>query len=421
MAATDSTRGGLRAVLVATAVAGVVGYAIQLMAPALLASEAAYVSFSVFWSTLYLGGAAISGVQQEVARAAHPAVGGDGGRMLRSFTVGATAVVLAAAVVVSLVFGREIIPGSLPAVTLALVVGFVGYLMTAVLTGIFYGLHLWRAVAFIVILDALLRAGLVITGLVAGGSVALLALLVSIPFGLAALGSWIAFRGRVAGAFALDVRPRRLVGQASSMVVAASASGVMISGLPMLVGLTSATVPTATTGALLLAITVTRAPIVIPVIALQSFLISAVFRGGRVRGARVIRLAAAAVVVGVGLAVLGWFAGPPVVSGISGGRFALPAAAAAAIVFSACLVAILCVTGPALVSVRRHATNVVGWSVAALTTVLVLLAPLGELRVPLALILPPALGLAIHIGVLLRDRGAAPALLDVPAEPPLGP
>lgn len=39
---------GLRTILIATAVAGVFGYAIQLLAPILIDDDAAYVAFSVY-------------------------------------------------------------------------------------------------------------------------------------------------------------------------------------------------------------------------------------------------------------------------------------------------------------------------------------------------------------------------------------
>lgn len=398
------TRGsGLRAVLVATAVAGIVGYAIQLLAPALLLSSE-YVSFSVFWSTLFLGGAAISGVQQEISRATHPQPGGDGARTLRAFAVGAALVVALGAIALALVLGDAILPHEPGAAILALVIGLVGYLATSIVTGVFYGLHLWAGVAFAVITDALLRLVLVVTGLLLGWSVAALAVLVAVPFGAAAALAWIFFRRRLMRAMVLDVGMRRLIVQVSGTVVATGASGVMISGLPMLIGVTSPDVPAVDTGALLLAITVTRAPIVIPVIALQSFLIAAVFRGGGLRAGRIVRLVVGVVIVGVGLSAAGWLLGPPVVSLVSGGRFSLSGADAASIVFSATIVAGMCITGPALIALRRHAANTVGWLVAAGLTAGILVMPWQDGRIPLALLGAPAVGLALHIMMLLRAR-----------------
>lgn len=392
--------------LFATAVAGVVGYAIQLLAPSLLVDPAAYVAFSVFWSSLYLGGAAISGVQQEVARTTHPDRSGAGGRALLIFLVGATAVVAVIALAVSTLLGGAILPQSRGALTAALVVGFVGYLATSILTGVFYGLHLWSAVAFAVIADALIRAALVIAGLVLGWDVAVLAILVALPFGIAAALSWLLFRRSVKAAFRLDVGLGRLITQVTSTVGASTASGIMISGLPMLIGLTSGVTTQATTAALLLAVTVTRAPIVIPIIALQSFLISSAFRRGGVDPLRLIRLIGVVLAGGLLLAAVGWFAGPQIFSAVSAGRYSITSAMAGVIVFSAVVVAALCITGPALISMRHHAANLVGWVVAAAATVVILILPIGELRVPVALVVPPALGLMIHLLVVVRPTPA---------------
>lgn len=407
MTRADSSGAGLRAVLVATAVAGISGYAIQLLAPALLTSQE-YVAFSVLWSTLFLGGAAISGVQQEVARSVHPRAGGGGGRLLVRFALGAGMIVAAVATLVAVALGNALLPGGVVPVAVALVIGFAGYLATSVLTGVFYGLHLWAGVAFSVIADAILRVLLVVVGLALGWSLEVLALCVSVPFGLAAASAWLIFRRRLVRSLTVDVGLRRLVAHVAGTVVAAGGSGVMISGLPMVMGLTSRADGPAT-AALLLAITVTRAPIVIPVIALQSFLISTVFRGGTVRPARIVRFIGLLALAGVGLAGFGWLLGPAIIDLISSGRFALTALEGAVIVFSAVIVAGMCVTGPALIALRRHTANAAGWAAAAVLTIVLLVAG-GDAGVAAALLVAPAAGLVIHVGVLLRHPSDDPVM-----------
>ncbi len=405
MARADSGRGGFRAVLVATAVAGIAGYAIQLIAPTQL-GEGDYVAFTVFWSTMYLGGSAISGVQQEVARAVHPGAGG--GRILLLFGLAAAAIAAAAALIASFTLGDVILGSSRAPVALALIVGFVGYLATSILTGVSYGLHVWRAVAAGVITDALLRVGLLAVGFVLGWDTGVLALLIAIPFGLAAGTVWLLFQGRFRGRVMLDIGPRRLTAHVASAVLAAGASGVMISGMPMLIGVTSAAVPAAETGATLLALTVTRAPIVVPIIAFQSFLIATVFRGGA-DSTRLLRVVGLILAGGVVLSIAGWLTGPWIVALLSFGRYVLSAGEAAVIVFSAALVGAMCVTGPALISLRRHVPNAIGWIVASVLTVLALWILQGEARIPVALLAAPTAGLAIHLAVLLRDRVRVPA------------
>lgn len=402
MSSPSSAKRGLRAVLISTAIAGVLGYAIQLLAPALLEDERTYIAFSVFWSTMYLGVSAMSGIQQEVSRASHPDSGASA-PTLRTFAFWASGAAVVLAAVVAVLFGGSVLPGAEPQFGIALAIGLVGYVLTAALGGVLYGLQLWRAVAFAAVADAVIRAALVIAGFAFNLPVVALAVLVACPFFLSFALTWLLFRRKVVGAFRLDVGLRHLTRNAASTVVAASASGLMISGLAMLIGLTSAAEPPNTTAGLLLAITVTRAPIVVPIIALQSFLISTVFRGERgVHPVRLLRILALSLIAVVGLAVIGWIVGPWIIALISSGRYEIDGWMAAVIVMSAGLVAAMCLTGPALIAVRRHVDNTAGWIVAALLTVLALMLPLGAARVPIALTVPAFLGLAVHTFTLLR-------------------
>ncbi|MBW9111859.1 hypothetical protein [Microbacterium ureisolvens] len=399
-----STASGLRAVLISTVVAGIVGYAIQVAAPALLPSQSTYVSFSVFWSTLYLWVAALAGIQQEVSRATHPA---DGARQhaspLRRFAGFAAVIVATGAVAFGLLLGNVIIPGAAMWLAVALPLGVAGYVLSAALGGVLYGLRLWTAVAFTTILDALLRAILVLPALAAHVSVPLLALLVALPFGIAFTLTWLVFRRQVIGRFALDVGIRGLFVNSSSTVIAATASGLMISGLPMLIGATSAQVSASVTGALILTITLTRAPIVIPVIALQSFLIAAVFKDTKLsRGSlkRIVAIGASAMAI---LVAGGWIIGPFVVSFISGSRFTIDGWLVGVIVLSAGLTATMCITGPALIALRRHRANLAGWVIAALLTLGALVVPSPQdVRISIALIAPVTVGLAVHTFALGR-------------------
>ncbi|WP_345801875.1 hypothetical protein AAIB33_01870 [Microbacterium sp. AZCO] len=403
MAASDSTASGLRAVLIATAIAGALGYAVQLLAPALLTDESVYVAFSVFWSTIYLGVSAMSGVQQEVTRAAHPATNEPPSAVLRTFALAAAGLVVLASALVALLFGTRILPGPVVVTGAVLAIGLVGYLAVAVLSGVLYGLRFWRDIAGIMVLDAAIRAVLLIAGFTVGLPIEWLALLVALPFGLAFGATWLVVRRRVVGRFRLDVPLRRFAAHAWGTVGAAAASGVLITGLPMLIGITAAGTPPETLGALLLTITLTRAPIVIPIIALQSFLISAVFRGGRVRPGRLLQVLALLLAAVAVLAVIAGFIGPPIVSWVSAGRFTIDGWMVGVIVLSAGLVGAMSVTSPALISARRHTANFVGWLVAAVLTVGGLIIPIaGPSRIAIALTVPAIVGLVIHVVSLTR-------------------
>lgn len=399
----ESAGTGLRSILLATVVAGIVGYAIQLLAPALLTDDAAYVAFSVYWSTLYLCVAALSGVQQEITRASAPEVGQPPSPVLRQFTLISMAVAVVVVIILALLFGAVILPSSTVLLAGALGIGVVGYLLVAVLSGVLYGLRMWKVVAGLTILDAGIRAVLVLTALTTGLGEGWVALAASLPFGLAFLVTWIRMRSRVVGRFRLDVPLGLLLVHASSTVVAATAMGIIMNGLPMLLRLTQSDADPAILAGLILAITLTRAPIVLPLLALQSYFI-AVFRGDiHAVTRRILRYLGAGIAVIALLAGLAWLLGPWVIDWLSAGRFEIEPAMMAAITASAGLVALMCVTGPALLAERRHAPYVAGWVVTAILTVGALLLPLDLVTaLALALLLPPAIGLVVHVGALLR-------------------
>lgn len=407
MKPTESTAGGLRWILFATVIAGILGYVIQLLAPVLLEKEASYVTFSVLWSAVYLCVSAMSGVQQEVTRASHPSTTHAPNTVLRSFTITAAVVIVIVGVVLGFVLASSVLPGSALALAAALCVALAGYLLVAVLSGVMYGLSLWRAVAMLTILDAVIRAVVLTIAFALQMSSVVIAFGIAFPFGLTAAIVWIAVRKRVVGNFALDVAFPTLARNVTSTVGAAICMGAMISGLPLLIGLTGSTEDPSVIGAVILAITLSRAPIVVPVIALQSFLISAVFRErsgvDRKTVARLLLLAGGAIAV---LAALAAFVGPPIIALVSAGKFQIDAIMMAVIVISAGLVAMMCISGPALVAARHHVGNLAGWVLAAVLTVICLLLPLElHVKVGIALIFPIVVGFTVHLFALLtRDK-----------------
>jgi len=406
----ESPGAGLRSILFATAVAGVLGYAIQLLAPALLPDDASYISFSVYWSTLYLCVAALSGVQQEITRASRRVTNEPASPVLRQFVLIGAVTAVVVVTVLAVLFGPQILPGPTAFLAVMLSIGVAGYLLVAVLSGVFYGLRMWSAVAWITIADAVIRAALVLTGLVAEWSIEWIALAVSVPFGLAFLIMWVLTRRHVVGAFRLDVGLRRLLINIASTVVAAAAMGLMMNGLPMLLGVTASDTGQATLAGLILAITLTRAPIVVPLLALQSYLI-AMLRGKghevRRRLLQALGLAVAAVAL---LSLAAALVGPWLVGVVSDGRSVISPAMMAAITAGAGIVAMMCVSGPALLGQGRHAPYVAGWVVAAVATVAGLLLPLPlDTRVALILIVPPAMGVVVHLAAVWSGREATPA------------
>lgn len=406
---TERAPRGLLQVLAATGIAGASGYAIQILAPALLREANAYLTFSAFWSVLFLLGSAVGGIQQEVARATRPAEPSTTPGSIRRFTLVSAVVVAAGTTAVGLAVGAAAFGQHFLPVLSALVVGLLGYVLTAVVTGLLYGLGALGVVASLIAVDAALRGGAVVVGLWVGASIDVLAYLVALPFGLAVALIWSISRGRVVGHYVLDVSEARLARNSLSTVIAAASIGVMVTGMPLLFRTLLSDASATVLASLTLVVTLTRAPLIIPLMALQSYLVVG-FRDAPAAAPRRVRAyLCSALAVGVIAAFLSAAFGPWAVDFISGARYSVSGLTSAAVAISATLVGCLCITGPALLAENRHRPYTAGWVVSALATVacLAVVPATPEVRALTALLAAPALGLVVHLVCLWGASGAA--------------
>lgn len=400
MSANASERGsrGLILILAATAVAGASGYAIQLLAPALLDGAESYLTFSAFWSVLFLLGSAVGGLQQEVARASSSADWGHESRSIRRFTLCCAAAVAIVTVAFGLVIGPTAFGEGSGPILGALVIGLLGYVLTSIITGLFYGLGTLGFVAALIAVDAGLRGVAVVVGFVVGASIDVIAYLVALPFGLAVTIVWQFARSRVVGRYRMDVGDLRLARNALSTVVSAAAIGMMVTGMPLLFRVTLTDASPVVLASLTLVVTLTRAPFIIPLMALQSYLVVGFRDAPDKAPARVRTYLLTAGGVGIVAAWAATVIGPWAVDVVSGSHYGTDAISSAVVVVSATMVGCMCITGPALLAVSRHGANVAGWIVAALTTaaclVLVPADPTG--RALIALVAAPFAGLVVH-------------------------
>ncbi|ROR82436.1 hypothetical protein SAMN06295974_3332 [Plantibacter flavus] len=395
-------------ILVATAVGGGAGYLLQIVTGAALGT-AAYAPFSVFWSALYLLVSALSGVQQEVARATHPdpvtVETSTRAPVVRNFALAASAIAAALVAATAWLWVGAVFPDAGWALVPQLVIGLAAYVIVAATAGVLYGLSLWTSVAALTIVDGLLRFAIVGGLLLVTDDTTLLAWGVAAPFVLTPLILWPFVRRGVVGRFGIDVGPTALSWNVLRTVVASAATGVMVSGLPLVIQATGDTVSANAFGSLTYAITLTRAPIVIVVLALQSYLVI-VFRShaDAVLG-WVLRMVVLVVVAAGVLGLLAWWLGPWALSVVFGRSDVLAGGTIGLLVATAGLVGALCVTGSATLSRSRHTAFAAGWIVAALAMVATLLLPLGlHERTLLALTVGPVAGLVVHVIALLRRR-----------------
>lgn len=396
---------GALVILLATAIGGGAAYLLQIIAGVALGT-AAYASFAVFWSALYLLVSALSGVQQEVARATYPLGAAEpSGRVpvVRNFTVASAALVVVVLTGSAWLWTGAVFPANGWSLVPPLVLGVAAYLVVAAISGVLYGLSFWTAAAAMTIVDGLLRFGVVGGMLLFTRDSVVLAWGVALPFVIAPVILWWFIRAGVVGRFGIDVGPKELGWNVARTVAAAAATGVMVSGLPLMIQATGDTVSPDAFGSLTYAITLTRAPIVIVVLALQSYLV-VVFRthAAAVVG-WVVRLSAVVLAASAVLALLAWWLGPWVLSLLFGRPDVLAGGTIALLVATAGLVGVLCVTGAATLSRAQHGAFAGGWIIAAIVMVGALLLPTGlHERTILALTIGPLAGLIVQCIALVR-------------------
>ena len=399
---------GLGAITIATVVAGAIGYVILALVAKFVTDPARYLEFTSFWSGLYLLVGAVSGLQQEVTRASTPeSMDQDGGsagglgRLALASGLGVAALVgLSSPLWARSVFAER------PGLVVALIVGLVGYVGVAVLSGVFYGLKLWPAVAFLTIADGVLRLGLVVTALLTGLDLGMVGWAVALPFPLALGLAWLVFGSRVRGRYRVDVGPARLASNAAKAVGGAVALGVLTSGLPLLLGLAPTSGPKAAVGALTFVVILTRAPLVVPMLALQGWL-TVFFRDrSEARLRSLVRLEVGVLGVSALAAMLAFVVEPWLLRALWGTRYLVDGPTCAGVAFTAGLTAALCISGPATLASGRHSAYLFGWVAAAALTVGMLFLPLPLVpRALLAIAIGPLAGIAVHVGAMSRAGG----------------
>lgn len=405
-----SERRGLVYVLAATAVAGAIGYLIQALVPGFV-PPTEYVAFSVFWSIVYLVVSALAGLQQEVTRAARPRRAEDqpAWRVIGGFGLFASGVAALGLGASSTLWAPSLFGAQSGALVTALVVGAVGYCFVALLSGALYGVRDWRGVAAMTITDSTIRLILIVLALAAGASIVVLGWAVAAPFTIAVIGVWLLAGRRVRRDVALDVGLRGLARNSVSTVLASAATGLMISGLPFLLGVTRQGIDSGLLASLILVITLTRAPLVIPLLALQSYLVVMFRDHPESARRRVVVWSGALLTLSIALAVAAIWLGPWAVQFLYGDRYTLTSAAYALIVLSAGLTGLLCITGPAVLAAGRHGWYVAGWAAASIALVVLLSVPLPRPEgVLIAIVVAPLLGAGVHAIGLAGLTGPKP-------------
>ncbi|WP_022893612.1 hypothetical protein [Agromyces subbeticus] len=408
--APDADRGGFLRVLVATGVIGIAGYVITWLVPWTIGA-AAYSTFAVFWSFTFLLAAGLSGIQQEITRATHvieqpvapPAT--ELSQVTR-FAVVATVIVAVVLLVSAPFWGSLVFPDLGLALVWPLVVGACSYVLLAVLTGTLYGVSHWTALFWAILVEGVLRLALIAIVLFFTHDVVALAWAVAAPFPTTFVIIWLVYRRRLAGRTRLDVGYRALTWNVARTILAAISMGMLVSGFPLLLEITTPASGGAALGVLILLTVLVRAPLIVVGMALQSYFV-VLFRNSADRfWATVLRLELLVLVAGIVVTALGWWLGPAVFAFLFPQEAVPSATLIAALAASSALLGGLCVMAPATLARSHHTLFTVGWVLAAVVTIAVLLLPLDlETRAVASLIGGPAAGLLVQsVGLPLAER-----------------
>lgn len=370
--------------------------------------------FLVYWGVLFGGFGVVTGISPEAARAAHDAalnlragagspIGGKPRRAGRIATVAiAYGAVFAALITLSgFSWGRFVLPGheSLIGVAALSCFAYTGHLA---LWGILTGLRRWRAMAALQAGEATTRMVAVLIALVLSGQLTALAVGSAVS-SAAWLATLVLPSARAHLRRRADVSASQLIGNDLRASGGTAASAALTVGFPVLIALTSNRQELLGAAGLLLAISLSRAPLLVPLTAFQGVALSyfMVHRGRGLRALLPILAAIAAVTAAAALA--GWLIGPWFFQLLLGHRYYVNGGTLAGLIVAAGLLTVLTIAGMCCVALRAHSVFLAGWVVAVLVAVGVLFVPADlSVRVVLALGLGPLVGVGLQLVGLSR-------------------
>ncbi len=408
------TRSGVARVGAATAVTAVCGYAVLYLAARNL-DPTGFSVFGVFWGAFGLVTGAANGLLQQSTREIRIAKSASvaGGPITHPIRVAAVVGILAALVIATtaILWSSQVFVESRWLSVLLLSIGLAGFCLHATLLGMLAGANHWSQYGALMVTDAVIRvliAGatvLVGWGLVGflwatvGGALAWLLLLVTSPV------------ARATAALVAHDDTRSFLRGASHAVAAAGASAILVMGFPVLLKATSGDLGAAG-GVVILAVTLTRAPLLVPLTAMQGNLI-AHFVDEQQHRLRAL-LVPITVVMGIGAVgvALAYVAGPWLLRVGFGPDYIAGGALLAWLTAGAVAIAVLTVTGAATVAAALHRAYSLGWVGATVAAALLLTLPLGlETRTVVALLCGPLVGIAVHLGALAQSSPGSPRTL----------
>jgi hypothetical protein len=406
---TPVRRGAGLPVVVAAVISGIVGYAVLVLAAReLSASDNA--DFLVFWGSLFGVFGVLVGLTTETTRSVF--AGGIGvpapaGARVLPIALGLGGVVVAVLGLGGPLWAPHLFGERWTELLPALLVGVALFTVHSALGGATAGRRDWTAYATLVSVESTARLVLCVLAVAAGARVVGLAWSVAAACGAWAVLCLASARYRRAWGVRADVDGVGLLVRMITACTASGASALLLVGFPVLLRITTPDDVFAGAAPLILAVSLSRAPLLVPLGAYQNVVVTKVVEHGvaALKGATEVLLGATAVG-----AVLAYLLGPTALR-IINPTYEVPAWAFAALMIAAGLVCLLTLTGAASLALDHHGAYLCGWLAATVATALLLaLLPWGlEARVVVALVVGPLVGMAIHVLFgARRDRLQSP-------------
>lgn len=384
--------------------------------------------FLLFWSALFTVTGIITGLQPEITRAVGTArthAAADGVASTHPAPQGARVVTVAAALgavagalvlVSSPLWAGQQIPHSAAVGVTVMAVGVFLYALQATISGVAAGEDRWYLFATVGGLESAGRLLLMLAVALLIPSLAGLEVATVIPMGLWLILALVTFSGRRLWVARADVPAGRLTVNILWSFLSSAAAAMLMMGFPnVLKASGAAESEPVVLGTLILAISITRSPIMIPLQAFQGVAVSAFLKQRHRPVAAFVKPAAAVVAVGAVGALAAYLVGPLLFRLIyppaAGAESAYEAAASGlslgALVFASALLALMTLSGNMALAVNQHRIYLAGWVVAAVVTLglaFLLPAPLVP-RAVVALAVGPVCGFVVHmVGVSMASR-----------------
>lgn len=396
----------LSSVGLSSLVAAASGYLVLIVASRSL-TPAENANFLAFWGVLLGMFGVLTGLMAEATRAVKS-------RSMRQHgpdTPGAPVLPVslmigaAAALVVALCspfWMPALIPNAPPLLWLGIALAVLLYAGHIGLAGATAGLERWGTYSSLAATEAVFRLLVMALAAFLGGSLAglefgaLSGTLVWLYFAFLSKGGRAGLRARA------DVGVLPYIVRCGLAMATAAATAVLVTGLPAVIKIAADPADFALAAPLLLAISLTRAPIMIPLQSFQGVVMTALIHSQRPAHHVLAKPFVAIVALGLVGGVLAAIVGPYIML-IFGPDYSVDGWLLGALTLAAAFMAILTLTGTAAMALGRHRLYLAGWVLATVVSVAILFvpAPLDQ-TVVASLFAGPILGALVHAAGVLR-------------------